>query len=179
MYVFRVSSLWYVSICTHQLFHYVGCFPRQFAYDIIDKRTADSNAEKKANGGEKGEAATDLLSLYTALRDEKGQALGREALRDSGEFSLRDPSASIEGLIYLQFCSHQPCYRRCTSLPNSALTSALSNSRLALPFLYSEIRLPKHYPGLISIFYQALTTLLTCAKKSTRWKRSITIPSKI
>jgi cytochrome P450 len=51
-----------------------------FAYDIIDKRAKDVELETK---GEKEAGADDLLTLYMALRDEKGQPMSRTALRDA------------------------------------------------------------------------------------------------
>lgn len=51
-----------------------------FAYGIIDQRAKDLESGYTS---EKGAGSTDLLTLYMALRDEKGEPMSRKALRDA------------------------------------------------------------------------------------------------
>lgn len=55
----------------------------EFAYGIIDKRERERERERQRGGNDwkEGEKEKDLLSLYMALRDEKGEPMSRKALR--------------------------------------------------------------------------------------------------
>lgn len=82
-----------------------------FAYDIIDKRAKDVELETK---GEKEAGADDLLTLYMALRDEKGQPMSRTALRDAVVNLIiagRDTTAQALSWTYFQLMAQPELFK--------------------------------------------------------------------
>lgn len=62
-----------------------------FAYGIIDQRAKDVQSGFTS---EKGAGSTDLLTLYMALRDEKGEPMSRKSLRDACVILLFGPHSN-------------------------------------------------------------------------------------